>query len=97
MGTTKEIVNRRASHEYHFLSNLEAGIVLGGAELKSIRAGQAGHDLTKSDNRFHTLAPASAARACVARCVIAAQSWRPISSAGAIHVPPTATTEDSLR
>ena len=42
MGNTKEIVNRRASHEYHFLSNFEAGIVLGGSELKSIRAGHAG-------------------------------------------------------
>ncbi|MBK9014213.1 MAG: SsrA-binding protein SmpB [Saprospiraceae bacterium] len=42
MGTTKEIVNRRASHEYHFLSNFEAGVVLGGSELKSIRAGHAG-------------------------------------------------------
>ena len=42
MGHTKEIVNRRASHEYHFLTNFEAGIVLGGPELKSIRNGQAG-------------------------------------------------------
>lgn len=42
MAQTKEIVNRRASHEYQFLSNIEAGIVLGGAELKSIRAGHAG-------------------------------------------------------
>ncbi len=42
MGNTKEIVNRRASHEFQFLSNFEAGIVLGGSELKSIRAGHAG-------------------------------------------------------
>lgn len=42
MGHTKEIVNRRASHEFTFLSNFEAGIVLGGSELKSIRAGHAG-------------------------------------------------------
>ncbi len=42
MAHTKEIVNRRASHEYHFLASYEAGIVLGGAELKSIRAGHAG-------------------------------------------------------
>ncbi|MBI5916496.1 MAG: SsrA-binding protein SmpB [Bacteroidetes bacterium] len=42
MAHTKEIVNRRASHEYHFLSNYEAGIVLAGPELKSIRHGHAG-------------------------------------------------------
>ena len=42
MGNTKEIVNRRASHEFHFLSTFEAGVVLGGSELKSIRAGHAG-------------------------------------------------------
>lgn len=42
MGNTKEIVNRRASHEYHFLSTHEAGIMLAGPELKSIRSGHAG-------------------------------------------------------
>lgn len=42
MGNTKEIVNRRATHEFHFLSTFEAGVVLGGSELKSIRAGHAG-------------------------------------------------------
>ncbi len=35
----KEIVNRRAEHEYHFLSKHEAGIVLQGPEIKSIRSG----------------------------------------------------------
>lgn len=42
MANTKEIVNRRASHEYQFLARYEAGIVLSGPEIKSIRAGQAG-------------------------------------------------------
>ncbi len=42
MANTKEIVNRRATHEFHFLSTIEAGIALGGSELKSIRAGHAG-------------------------------------------------------
>ncbi len=30
--------NRRASHDYHLLDNFEAGIVLTGTEIKSIRA-----------------------------------------------------------
>lgn len=42
MANTKEIVNRRAAHEYHFLSTHEAGINLLGSEVKSIRAGHAG-------------------------------------------------------
>ena len=36
-----EIVNRKAKFEYHFLAELEAGIVLSGTEIKSIRAGEA--------------------------------------------------------
>ena len=39
MSNTKEIVNRRAGYEYHFLSKHEAGIVLMGSEIKSIRSG----------------------------------------------------------
>ena len=35
------IVNRRARHEYHILETFEAGIILTGPEVKSIRAGQA--------------------------------------------------------
>lgn len=35
-----EITNRRASHEYHFVQELEAGIMLCGTEIKSIRAGE---------------------------------------------------------
>ncbi len=35
-----EVVNRRAAHEYHFLQEIEAGIVLMGTEIKSIRAGE---------------------------------------------------------
>ncbi|MCB0621042.1 MAG: SsrA-binding protein SmpB [Saprospiraceae bacterium] len=38
---TIEIVNRRASYEYQFLELLEAGIVLQGTEIKSIRSGHA--------------------------------------------------------
>lgn len=35
-----EIVNKKAKHEYHFLYTLEAGIMLQGTEIKSIRAGK---------------------------------------------------------
>jgi len=35
------IVNRRARHEYHILETYEAGIILLGPEVKSIRLGQA--------------------------------------------------------
>ena len=34
-------VNRKALHEYHILARYEAGIVLKGTEVKSIRAGLA--------------------------------------------------------
>ncbi len=34
-----EITNRRAAYEYHFVQELEAGLVLTGTEIKSIRAG----------------------------------------------------------
>lgn len=34
------IVNKKALHNYHILEHLEAGIVLTGAEVKSIRAGR---------------------------------------------------------
>lgn len=34
-------VNRKASHEYHFLQTFEAGIVLVGTEVKSLRQGKA--------------------------------------------------------
>jgi SsrA-binding protein len=33
-------VNRKAYHDYHVLESLEAGIVLSGSEIKSIRAGR---------------------------------------------------------
>lgn len=36
-----EIVNRKARHEYHMLQKYEAGIVLGGTEVKSVRQGKA--------------------------------------------------------
>lgn len=34
------IINKKALHNYHILEHLEAGIVLTGAEVKSIRAGR---------------------------------------------------------
>jgi len=34
-------INRRARHEYHILETLEAGMILTGPEVKSIRMGQA--------------------------------------------------------
>ena len=37
----RRIVNRKARHDYHILATLEAGIVLTGSEVKSLRAGQA--------------------------------------------------------
>lgn len=37
----KEIVNRKARHEYSFLQEFEAGIQLLGPEVKSIKAGNA--------------------------------------------------------
>ena len=36
-----EIVNRKSKFEYHFIDEYEAGIVLNGTEIKSIRAGHA--------------------------------------------------------
>ena len=36
-----QIVNRRAEHEYYFVKRYEAGIVLYGTEVKSIREGMA--------------------------------------------------------
>lgn len=35
-----KIVNKKALHNYHIMERLEAGIVLYGAEVKSIRAGR---------------------------------------------------------
>ncbi len=32
--------NRKASHDYHLLETFEAGLVLKGSEIKSVRAGQ---------------------------------------------------------
>jgi SsrA-binding protein len=41
-GSHKLIVdNRRARHDYHLLERLEAGLVLTGTEVKSLRAGRA--------------------------------------------------------
>lgn len=33
-------INRKAHHDYHILETVEAGLVLAGTEIKSIRAGQ---------------------------------------------------------
>jgi len=38
---TIEIVNRKASHQYYFQGEVEAGIMLTGTEIKSIRSGNA--------------------------------------------------------
>jgi SsrA-binding protein len=37
--TTLEVINKRAEHEYFFDAQLEAGMVLTGTEIKSIRLG----------------------------------------------------------
>ncbi len=34
------LVNRRAKHDYHILKEIEVGVVLTGAEVKSLRAGR---------------------------------------------------------
>jgi SsrA-binding protein len=44
------IENRRARHEYHIIESLEAGLVLTGTEVKSIRAG--GASLSEAYARF---------------------------------------------
>lgn len=36
----KKIVNRRVRYDYHLLEKFEAGLVLSGAEVKSIKAGK---------------------------------------------------------
>ncbi len=38
---TKEIKNRKAKFEYHFLTGFEAGMMLKGTEVKSLRNGEA--------------------------------------------------------
>ena len=38
-GTKKIVENRKARHDYHLLERYEAGIVLQGTEVKSLRAG----------------------------------------------------------
>ena len=40
-GVTMEIVNRKARYDYFIEDEMEAGIVLTGTEIKSIRAGKA--------------------------------------------------------
>ena len=37
----RRILNRKARHDYHILQTFEAGIVLVGSEVKSLRAGAA--------------------------------------------------------
>ena len=39
-GSSQVTVNRKAYHDYHIQESLEAGIVLKGSEIKSIRAGK---------------------------------------------------------
>ena len=40
MGIKTVVTNRKARHNYHILDTVEAGIVLTGSEIKSIRAGR---------------------------------------------------------
>lgn len=55
-GGTKLIAeNRRARHEYHLLERYEAGLVLTGTEVKSLRAGQADLQRAFADLRGHEL------------------------------------------
>ena len=44
------VENRRARYEYHIMESLEAGVVLNGSEVKSIRGG--GASLTEAYARF---------------------------------------------
>lgn len=37
----RRIINKKARHEYHILDTIEAGIVLTGSEVKSVREGRA--------------------------------------------------------
>jgi SsrA-binding protein len=41
MAETQIAENRRARHDYHFLDRFEAGLVLNGSEVKSLRQGHA--------------------------------------------------------
>ncbi len=50
LGAAPAIDNRRARHEYEILESLEAGLVLSGTEVKSIRAG--GVSLNEAYARF---------------------------------------------
>ena len=45
--------NKRARHEYHVDETLEAGLVLAGSEVKSIRAGKA--DIDKGEAWLHQM------------------------------------------
>ena len=50
--------NRKASHEYEILDRYEAGIVLSGTEIKSIRAGKA--DIGDAEFKVRYNPPATA-------------------------------------
>jgi SsrA-binding protein len=43
--------NRRARHDYHFLERVEAGVVLTGSEVKSLRQGNATLQRAYADSR----------------------------------------------
>lgn len=47
----RRILNKKARHEYHMIQTLEAGLVLTGSEVKSIREGHA--QLTDAFVRIH--------------------------------------------
>lgn len=50
MRNAPAVENRRARHEYHILESLEAGLVLTGTEVKSVRSG--GASLSEAYARF---------------------------------------------
>jgi SsrA-binding protein len=45
------VENRKARHDYHFLERLEAGVVLTGSEVKSLREGRASLQQAYADVR----------------------------------------------
>ena len=49
-----EIKNKRASFAYEFIETFQAGIVLSGSEIKSIRAGNRSYALAASEHQQPT-------------------------------------------
>ena len=47
---TDIIINSKARRDYEIIETLEAGLVLRGTEVKSLRAGRAGHGKTAAEH-----------------------------------------------